>query len=340
MPELTKSFEYEGLEEGPRLIVQQRTTEIRDRMGRAAQNIVEIGTRLLDVKGQLPYGQFQGWLRSEFDWSESAATKMMQVGEQFKSVNFTDLSIAPSALYLLASPSTPEPVRAAVIQRAKSGEKVTHAAVKKVLGKAKPDVEMVPKAELEKAVDTARFLRSQVHELAAAAPATSPKGIVPPPTAEESAASRRLADGLLAMAKRDVDAAEPKPVECPPVTEDVAGTTLPDVPAIRDAFAAVPLVQRVLTIHNQMMAALTELYESPAGARYAGAVGQRIKAAYREGRKGVFNYQPHSVCRDCRGTGMTRKGDECGMCGKLGWITRETADRQGKGDAARFGRDA
>jgi hypothetical protein len=42
---------------------------------------------------------------------------MMNVATEFKSINFIDLEIAPSALYLLAAPSTPEPARQEAIAR-------------------------------------------------------------------------------------------------------------------------------------------------------------------------------------------------------------------------------
>lgn len=124
------AFDYASLKKGDRAFLQQKTTEIRDRMGRAAQNIVEIGERLIAVKHRLGHGKFGAWLTAEFDWSERTADNMMNVSRRFKSANFADLSIAPSALYLLAAPSTPEPVREAFIDSAKNGHPVTHAAVR------------------------------------------------------------------------------------------------------------------------------------------------------------------------------------------------------------------
>lgn len=124
------SFDYGSLASGIRKVVQKNTGEIRDRMKKAATDIVEIGERLSEVKNLLPHGQFKGWLEAEFEWSYESAAKTMQVFNKFKNVNFTSLSIAPSALYLLASPSTPEPVRESVLAEAQSGTKITHADVK------------------------------------------------------------------------------------------------------------------------------------------------------------------------------------------------------------------
>lgn len=124
------NYDYSRLDAETRQVVEQKTMEIRDRMGRAAQNIVEIGQRLIDVKARLPHGQFGRWLEDEFAWSEPTALRMMQVAKQFKSINLTDLSVAPSALYLLSSPSTPPEIRDQFIEQAKAGEKITHKAVK------------------------------------------------------------------------------------------------------------------------------------------------------------------------------------------------------------------
>jgi len=44
----------------------------------------------------------------------------------FQSENFSDLDIDVSALYLIAKPSIPEPVRAQIVTRAENGEKVTY----------------------------------------------------------------------------------------------------------------------------------------------------------------------------------------------------------------------
>jgi hypothetical protein len=49
----------------------------------------------------------------------------MQVYERFKLANFANLQVDVSALYLIAAPSTPEPVEREVIERAKRGEPMT-----------------------------------------------------------------------------------------------------------------------------------------------------------------------------------------------------------------------
>jgi len=100
-------FDYEKLDANIRMVVQQRTSEIQNLMRRTTQEIIEIGQKLTDVKAQLGHGNFGMWLNAEFDWSVRTANRFMQVAENFKLVTVTDLDITASALYFLASPSTP-----------------------------------------------------------------------------------------------------------------------------------------------------------------------------------------------------------------------------------------
>jgi len=145
---------YSDLSSEARVIVQQRTGEIKRLMRKTAQGVIDIGAYLIDVKACLDYGQFGDWLEAEFAWKERAARHFMAVAEQFKTANFADLSIAPSALYLLASPSTPEPARAEVIERAQAGEKITYSAAKETVQQYRPPAPTGPAPQALTAVKT------------------------------------------------------------------------------------------------------------------------------------------------------------------------------------------
>jgi hypothetical protein len=116
-----------------RKVVQQHTIEIKGLLRRTAQDIVDIGEKLSEVKQELGHGQFLAWLRTEFDWSESAARKFMQVHKKFKTVNFTHLNIATSAMYLLAADCTSQAARDEAVQRAEVGEVITRAKAKEIV---------------------------------------------------------------------------------------------------------------------------------------------------------------------------------------------------------------
>ncbi|MCK0197755.1 DUF3102 domain-containing protein [Ancylobacter sp. 6x-1] len=91
----------------------------------AAESIIEVGRELIQQKKDIGHGNFLAWIEAEFGMSDQTARNMMRVadlyGDKVKSV----LDLPATALYALAAPSTPDPVREAVIERAATGEKVT-----------------------------------------------------------------------------------------------------------------------------------------------------------------------------------------------------------------------
>jgi hypothetical protein len=148
--QIISQFDYNGLTDEQRSIVLQRTGEIRERLAQSAQSIWEIGQRLVDVRSQLKYGQFNAWLKAEFGWSNRTAYSFINVYETFRDrANLAEVNIATSALYLLAAPSTPSDVREQVIEQAKSGQRVTHKELVKQLQHSKAQSKDLKPAELE-----------------------------------------------------------------------------------------------------------------------------------------------------------------------------------------------
>jgi Protein of unknown function (DUF3102) len=119
------SFNYAGIHPTTAQFVQQQTGEIRSLMKRTAQYIVEIGQKLLLVKEKLGHGRFLEWLSAEFEWTDETARRFMNVAQRFGETPQI-VAFAPSALYLLAAPSVPEPARTEAIHRAQAGETITH----------------------------------------------------------------------------------------------------------------------------------------------------------------------------------------------------------------------
>jgi len=115
-------------------------------MRRAASDIFDIGQKLTEVKQQLGHGSFMNWLKSEFNWSGSTATRFMQVSEQFKFVNLVNADIAASALYELAAPSTPLEARLEAIERALKGEPITYSQAKEI-AKRYQELSQIEKSE-------------------------------------------------------------------------------------------------------------------------------------------------------------------------------------------------
>ncbi|MHC5762543.1 DUF3102 domain-containing protein [Nostoc sp.] len=127
-------FDYEILNSEQRLVIQQRTGEIKERLRRSAQDIWEIGQKLTDVRSRLKHGQFETWLKAEFGWSRRTAYNFINVYEALaEPANLAQIDIATSALYLLAAPSTPKNVREEILQRAHKGETLTHKSIRQVI---------------------------------------------------------------------------------------------------------------------------------------------------------------------------------------------------------------
>lgn len=141
-------FDYGALDSETRIVVQQRTTEIKALMKRAASDIIEIGQKLIEVKARLEHGQFIGWFEAELGLERTMATKFMQVAERFGSVDMLKIStFAPSALYLLAAPSTPDSAVDDVMIRAEEGEPITHNLVRGIIHDHKHPAELYPDEE-------------------------------------------------------------------------------------------------------------------------------------------------------------------------------------------------
>ncbi len=111
------TFDYTPLDEAKRVRIQVKTEAIKSRLKRTAEDIIAIGQDLLDVKKDLDHGEFQNWLKAEFDMSERSAQQFIQVATKFggltKSAKIADLT--PTILYLISSPSTPSVIADQVI---------------------------------------------------------------------------------------------------------------------------------------------------------------------------------------------------------------------------------
>ena len=124
-------FDYAQLDTETRIVVQQRTDEIRTLVRRTAQDIIEIGNKLIEVKARLGHGYFGEWLNAEFGWKWKTAQNFMSVADKF--VNFTNINLAPSVLYLLSAPSVSDETREEAIALVESGNTLTVADTKQLI---------------------------------------------------------------------------------------------------------------------------------------------------------------------------------------------------------------
>ena len=63
--------------------IEKTTTEILMLKDQTAQNIIEIGKRLIEVKNNLEHGEFSEWLKTRVDISHRTATNFMKVATTF-----------------------------------------------------------------------------------------------------------------------------------------------------------------------------------------------------------------------------------------------------------------
>ena len=130
-------FDYTSLDSESRIIIKQRTEEIKSLVRNTAQNLIDIGQKLSEVQEHLRHnksGGFSGWLELEFNWEKRTAYNYISVFREFGNrANFAQLDIAVSALYHLSSPSVPEEARTEAIERANSGETITHSVAKSIV---------------------------------------------------------------------------------------------------------------------------------------------------------------------------------------------------------------
>ena len=127
-------FDYQELDSETRIVVQQKTEEIKVLMRRTAQDVFDIGQKLSEIKTRLGHGHFGNWLKAEFDWSERTAQNFIRVYVSFKSENVADLNFSQTALYVLAA--APEEARLEAIELAKE-KAIPLAEVKKIAEKHK-----------------------------------------------------------------------------------------------------------------------------------------------------------------------------------------------------------
>ena len=134
---LSPSFDYSSLDTETVSFLQETTKEIKKLLRRTSQDIIDIGTYLIEVKDRLDYGQFYKWLDAEFDWSYASAGRFMSVADRFGSSSLTlsELDILPTALYELTSPSVPEEAVTEVFERAKAGEVIGRKTAKAIKDK-------------------------------------------------------------------------------------------------------------------------------------------------------------------------------------------------------------
>jgi hypothetical protein len=134
------SFDYGFLSSEERIVVKQKTSEIKTLVRKTAHLVWETGEKLCEVKVILGHGNFGAWLRAEFEWSERTAQNYMAVYKKLKYETVADLNTSLKALALLAQSS--EDVQEAVVEAGRRGKPVTPKLVKQIKEQCKPKFDL------------------------------------------------------------------------------------------------------------------------------------------------------------------------------------------------------
>ena len=153
---ISRAFDYSSFDYETVSFVQEKTKEIRRLLRRSSQDIIDIGSYLIEVKNKLGHGNFYNWLDAEFDWSYTSAGRFMSVANRFKSFSVGDLDIMPTALYELASLSVPEEAVNEAFELAKAGQVLDQKTAKAIKAKYK-----ALKEQTESTVQTQNVERSK-----------------------------------------------------------------------------------------------------------------------------------------------------------------------------------
>lgn len=81
--------------------IEKTTAEILILKEQTAQNIMEIGKRLIAVKDNLQHGEFSEWLKERVDISHRTANNFMKVATTFSNSQ-TIANVGSTKLFLLA----------------------------------------------------------------------------------------------------------------------------------------------------------------------------------------------------------------------------------------------
>lgn len=141
MDEQLNLFDYLALDSEARVVIRQRTAEIKTLVKSTAESILQIGEKLYEVKEEMiamrdrqrgkgksincnSTVSFDSWLSAEFGWSRASAYNFIKVFKAFGGrENIGD--IAASALYLLSAAS--DSARERALREAAGGEKISRA---------------------------------------------------------------------------------------------------------------------------------------------------------------------------------------------------------------------
>jgi hypothetical protein len=123
------------------VVLDKYTTEFKALAKRTAEDMVQMARIAHEVHELVGYDGYIRWITDDLGISARTGAHLLNVYKLTLTANFAVNQLAPSALTLLAAPSTPEPARQEVIAKAATN-KVTHKETKAIIEKHKPKIEV------------------------------------------------------------------------------------------------------------------------------------------------------------------------------------------------------
>ena len=125
----------EGINESLLREIRQEANVIKLKMKRSVSDIIDAGKRLHAVKKRLPHGYFKKWIETELGCHYTTGVNLMRVADVFgdSQEKVSNMGVAASILYFLATPSTPKQARQKVIQLIEDGENISYAETKQIV---------------------------------------------------------------------------------------------------------------------------------------------------------------------------------------------------------------
>ena len=108
--------------EQPTPTIEQLTVEVKFYLGQLAQNILEVGKRLIQAKALLQHGEWQNWLEKNFSLKERMTQRFMQCAERFGNTSTSTVLSQSQMVELLALPA--EETDAFIEEKAAAGTPV------------------------------------------------------------------------------------------------------------------------------------------------------------------------------------------------------------------------
>lgn len=116
----------------------QLEVEIKFYLGQTAQNIIEVGKRLIAAKSLVAHGQWQAWLEQNFSLSYRTAKNFMDCAEQFSNVKSIATLNSTQMIALLSLPDAEETEKF-IAEKAAEGKAVADMTISVAYeGKKKP----------------------------------------------------------------------------------------------------------------------------------------------------------------------------------------------------------